>query len=113
MTLALSGFLLLAGVLVQLFCCAGVCRMRTPLDRLHYLAPASFLGPLLIASSIAVAHSSMQLALKALATALVLALSGPLITRVLARAVRIRETGTADPLPEEVLPTAMLPGGQA
>ena len=95
--------LLGAGVLVQLLCCAGVWRMRTPLDRLHYLAPASFLGPLLIAASVVVAGSSLQLALKAVAIALVLALSGPLMTRVLARAVRVREFGTADPLPEEIM----------
>lgn len=98
----LEAMLLFAGVTVELLCCAGMLRMRVIYDRLHYLAPASFLGPLLIVAAIILKAQSLTMALTAVTTLLVLAIGGPVVTRVLARAARARETNSLAPDPGEV-----------
>jgi multicomponent Na+:H+ antiporter subunit G len=99
---AAEAVLLFAGVAVELLCCLGVLRMRVVYDRLHYLAPASFVGPLLIVLAVALRFSSLQLVLKAVAILAVLSITGPIITRVLARAARVRESQTTSPFPDEI-----------
>ena len=94
--------LLFAGIAVELLCCAGVMRMRVVYDRLHYLAPASFLGPLLIALALVVKFQSLLMALKAITILAVLAITGPVVTRVFARAARVREAQSAGITPEEI-----------
>lgn len=89
--------LLFAGVAVELLCCAGMLRMRVIYDRLHYLAPASFLGPLLITAAILLKFQNLLMALTTLTTFVALAVSGPVVTRVLARAARVRETHALTP----------------
>jgi multicomponent Na+:H+ antiporter subunit G len=87
----IEALLLFAGIAVELLCCLGVMRMRSVYDRLHYLAPASFVGPLLIALALVIKFQSLLMALKALTILAVLSLTGPVVTRVLARAARVRE----------------------
>jgi multicomponent Na+:H+ antiporter subunit G len=95
--------LLFAGIAVELLCCAGVLRMRVVYDRLHYLAPASFLGPLLIALALVIKFQSLLMALKALTILAVLAITGPVVTRVFARAARVRDAHPSGITAEEII----------
>lgn len=99
---AVEAALLFSGVAVQLLCCLGVLRMRVVYDRLHYLAPASFLGPLLIALAIVLHDQSLLFVLKALIILAVMATTGPVVTRVLARSARVREAKSTAISPEEI-----------
>lgn len=85
--------LLFAGVLVLVLCSAGVLVMRDPFDRLHYAAAGGW-GALLVAIAILVHESFSLIANKALALAMVLVLSGPVLAHATARAGRIRSRGT-------------------
>jgi monovalent cation/proton antiporter MnhG/PhaG subunit len=87
----LEAILLFAGVAVELLCCLGVFRMRRVYDRLHYLAPASFLGPLLIVLAIVVRFQSLLMVLTAVMILTILSFTGPVISRVLARAAHVRQ----------------------
>ena len=98
---AIEALLLAGGVAVQLFCCVGIWRMRSAYDQLHFLSPASVIGPALIAAAVVIEGTTWQLALKAVTVALLLAATGPVVTRVLARAFRVRQAGTAGLLPGE------------
>lgn len=98
----IEAILLVAGVAVELLCCLGVLRMRSVYDRLHYLAPASFVGPLFIVLAITLRFSALQLVLKSIAILAILALTGPIVTRVLARAARVRSAQTTAPFADEV-----------
>ena len=84
--------LLFGGVLVLLLCAGGLLAMQSVFDRLHY-ASASGWGAGLIALAILVHTSFSLIADKALATALVLIVCGPVLGHVTARAIRIRERG--------------------
>ncbi|HEX4129194.1 MAG TPA: monovalent cation/H(+) antiporter subunit G [Pirellulales bacterium] len=88
--------LLATAVVVLLFSCAGLLAMRDVYTRLHYLAPASTLGPALLAAAVLVNHSSAQACIKVALIVAALAIVNPLVTHVTARAARIRETGRLD-----------------
>jgi multisubunit Na+/H+ antiporter MnhG subunit len=88
----IAAALLAGGVALELVCCLGLIVMRSTLDRLHYVAPASF-GVLLIAAAITVAESASLIADKALATAAILIVTGPVVVHVTARTARTREHG--------------------
>jgi monovalent cation/proton antiporter MnhG/PhaG subunit len=110
---ALEAVLLCGGVAVELLCCIGVLRMRRVYDRLHYLAPAGFIGPLLIALAIVIRFQSQQMALKALTILAVLSLTGPVVSRVLARAARVRESNTTGPFADEAARGAPVSDGRS
>src|SRR5579871_2078268 len=78
------------GVAVELACCVGVLVMADAYDKLHYLGPASIVGPLLIAMAVLVGESFSQAGIKALLTAALLILSSPVLTHATARALYIR-----------------------
>jgi len=78
------------GVAVELGCCVGVLVMADAYDKLHYLGPASIVGPLLIAMAVLVGESFSQAGIKALLTAALLILSSPVLTHATARALYIR-----------------------
>ncbi len=88
--------LLAAGVAVQLLSCVGLLMMRDVYQRLHYLAPAGTLGPVLIAAAVLVHHSSAQACIKGMLIVAVLLVVNPVVTHLTARAARIRETGELD-----------------
>ena len=62
-------------------------------DRLHYLGPASGLGPLLVAGAVVARESLNHQGIEALLVAGVLLVFGPVLTHAMARAARIREHG--------------------
>lgn len=88
--------LLLAGVLILLLCALGVLVMRSAYDRLHYASAAGW-GAALIALAILVRQSLSLIADKALLTAVVVVVCGPVLAHATARAARIRERGEWDP----------------
>jgi multisubunit Na+/H+ antiporter MnhG subunit len=71
----------------------GVVTMPHLYDRLHYLGPASGLGPLLVAGAVVARESLNHQGIEALLVAGVLLVFGPVLTHAMARAARIREHG--------------------
>ena len=84
--------LLALGVTLELFAVLGMLVMRDAFDRLHYVGLAGY-GALLIALAILVHESWSLIADKALATAVVLLLIGPLLVHTTARSFRTRQLG--------------------
>jgi len=84
--------LLVLGVALQLLACLGLIVMRDSFARLHYLAPAGF-GVVAIAAAILVEESFSVIGDKAIATAAVVLLTGPVLAHVTARSARIRRLG--------------------
>ncbi|MFN2475001.1 MAG: cation:proton antiporter [Chthoniobacterales bacterium] len=85
--------LLALAVAVEWICCLGLVAMRNPYDRLHASAPANILPPIFIATAVLVHSGVSQAALKTILIALALLFTAPVVTHVIARAVRIREKG--------------------
>jgi len=84
--------LLVLGVALQLLACLGLIVMRDSFARLHYLAPAGF-GVVAIAGAILVEESFSVIGDKAIATAAVVLLTGPVLAHVTARSARILRLG--------------------
>lgn len=102
MTAVLGDVCLGLGVAVALVCCLGLLRMRTPLDRLHFTAPAATLAAGLVAAAVLLDHPDLQAGLKAVGIAVLLTLGGTVTTHMLARAIRARDTGALVPQPDEL-----------
>lgn len=83
-------------VLVELLCAVGIVVMRSPFDRLHYLAPATTLGPFALAIAVLVAECEGQAKIKAVLVAVVLLTTGPILTHATARAAWTRLQCGAD-----------------
>jgi multicomponent Na+:H+ antiporter subunit G len=84
--------LLALGVGIELMAALGVLAMRTTYERLHYVGAAPF-GALLIALAVLVRDSFSLIADKSLLVALLLLVTGPVMTHATARAARVREHG--------------------
>ncbi len=89
-SLAVGG-LLGFGVVVELACCIGVLVMDDAYDKLHYLGPATIVGPLAIAAAIILRESLSQAGIKALLTAVLLMMASPVLSHATARALYIRQ----------------------
>jgi multicomponent Na+:H+ antiporter subunit G len=90
--------LLFAGVALLLFCALGMLAMASAYDRLHYASAAGW-GALLVALAIVARESLSLIGDKALLTAIVLVVCGPVLSHATARAGRIRERGAWNPDP--------------
>lgn len=84
--------LLILGVALQLLAGLGLVTMRDGFARLHYVAPGGF-GVVAIAAAILVEESFSIIGDKAIATAAVLLLTGPVLVHVTARSARARRLG--------------------
>ena len=94
--------LLALGVGAELLCCVGLVAARDALDRLHYSAAATTVGPVLIGAAILVEESFSAAGIATIITVAALFLLNPALTIATARAARPRrEAGTlhltADP----------------
>jgi multisubunit Na+/H+ antiporter MnhG subunit len=96
------GVLLAGGVAAVLISCAGVVLMRTPLDRLHFTAPAGTIAPVLFAAAVLVEEPLSSAGIKAVLVALLIAITTPALSHATARAARIREHGRWTVLPHEL-----------
>lgn len=86
--------LLAFGVAIELLCCIGLLVMRTAFDRLHYLGPAVFFGPLCIMLATMIEGGAIsQQGIKTLIIFLVLIVTGPIQSYVTARVIRHRAAG--------------------
>ena len=81
------------GVAVQLLSCLGVIFMPNLMDRLHFLTPATSLGPAFIAGAIVTEEALDHQGIEALLVAAFLLCFGPVLTHATARAARIRRHG--------------------
>ena len=85
-SLIVGGLLALA-VSIQLLSCLGVLVSRNSYARLHYIGPSTLLGSTLIAAAVLVRESLSAAGIKALLVALVLLITGPVISHATARAI--------------------------
>jgi multicomponent Na+:H+ antiporter subunit G len=83
--------LLVAGVTVIVVSCLGVLVVPGAYQKLHFAAPASSLGGVLVGAGLAVEAAVFTSAFKDVFTVLVLAVTGPVVTTATARAVRARD----------------------
>jgi multicomponent Na+:H+ antiporter subunit G len=97
----IAGALLVAGVGVQVLACIGLAVGRGPFDRLHLMAPATMLGGPLVCAAILVNESFSQGGIKAVIVAVILLVTGPVLSHATARAARLRATGHVPVLPSE------------
>ncbi len=93
--------LLVGAVSVEFACALGLWTIRDSFDRLHFLGPASTLGPLLVAAAIVLEESLSTSGVKALVAAILLLLTSPILTHATARAARVRQYGHWKALPYE------------
>jgi multisubunit Na+/H+ antiporter MnhG subunit len=84
--------LLVAGGLLQALAVLGLCLLRSPYDRLHYVGLAGF-GALLIAVAVAFREGFSLIGDKALLVGAVLVMSGPVLVHTTMRSLLIREHG--------------------
>jgi multisubunit Na+/H+ antiporter MnhG subunit len=83
---------LIAGTALDVFAVLGMSVMRDAFDRLHYVGLAGY-GALLIAVAIVVRESWSLIGDKALLTAALLLIIGPVLVHTTARSLRTREHG--------------------
>jgi multicomponent Na+:H+ antiporter subunit G len=89
------------GVAIELVCCVGMVAMHNAFDRLHFLGPASTVGPVCIAAAIVVSDSLSQSGVKAVIIAALLIAMGPVLTHATGRALRVRQFDHWGALPTE------------
>lgn len=83
--------LLIVGVAVLVLSCLGVLLAPGAYEKLHFAAPASSLGGVLVGTALAVEAGAVSDGFKEMLTVLVLAITGPVVTTATARAVRARD----------------------
>ena len=84
--LVVGGLLLLA-VAVEVACAVGLLVLDNALDRLHFVGPATIVGPLAVAAAVWVEQGLDAASVKATLVLLLLVLSGPILSYVMARVV--------------------------
>jgi multicomponent Na+:H+ antiporter subunit G len=85
--------LLALAVAVALASCLGMAVMRDPYQKLHYLAPAASIGPVLIMIAVLLEEGLKQAGIKAILVAAVTFIMNAVLSHATARAFRIRELG--------------------
>lgn len=90
------------GVAVELACCLGLLVTKNAIDRLHYAAAATALGPALVAAAVCVDEGVFTSSgLDAIAVAVLLALLGGALGVATARVIRVNDRGTLESTPAE------------
>jgi multisubunit Na+/H+ antiporter MnhG subunit len=88
---AVIAALLGLAVLVEAICCAGILAMKTPLQRLHFVGPASMVCPALVALAVMVSkHPLSGAGLKALAIAAIVIAFAPVLSHATGRTALAR-----------------------
>ena len=78
--------LLIFGIGIEVLSCLGLLVLRGAFDRLHFLGPASTLGPVAIGAAILLDSRQFADIVKVLLIVAVLLLANPLLTHATARA---------------------------
>lgn len=84
-------------VLVEWLCLFGLLVMRNPYDRLHAIGPASILPPIFIVIAVLLDSGWSANSAKVIFIAVILLITGPLLTHAIARAARVQEKGALVP----------------
>ena len=92
---------LAVGVIVEVVSCFGMWRVKDTFDRLHFLGPASTIGPVAIALFVLIEYGFGPAGIKTIVLTVALAVFGPVLSHATARAARIREFGSWQILEEE------------
>lgn len=92
MRAAVVVILLVLGVGLELVAVLGLCVMRNPYDRLHYVGLAGF-GALLVGVSVIIRQSFSLIGDKSLLVGVMLILSSPIVAQTTLRSLLIRERG--------------------
>lgn len=71
----------------------GANAMDDVFDRLHFLSPATTVAPVAIAAAIIVEESFSPAGIKSLIVAVLMVVTGPVLTHATARAARVRQFG--------------------
>jgi monovalent cation/proton antiporter MnhG/PhaG subunit len=98
---ALIDLLLGLSVLVQLVSAVGLLAMPNLYDRLHFLAPAGMLAPVLVAGAVVTTESLDHQGIIVVLLAIFFAVFQPVVAHATARAARIREHGDWRPRDDE------------
>jgi multisubunit Na+/H+ antiporter MnhG subunit len=93
--------LLAIAFLVALASCIGMAVMHDAYQRLHYLAPAASISPVLIMVAVLLEEGVKQAGIKAILVAAVTFVMNAVLSHATARAFRIRELGQLLPRPEQ------------
>jgi multicomponent Na+:H+ antiporter subunit G len=93
-----------AAVLITLVSIAGMLRLRSPFQRMHFIAPPASLSALFVTVAIFLDRGIKPESLKALLTTLVLIGMNTIVTHAAARAFRIAEVEDWSPKPGEEVP---------
>jgi multicomponent Na+:H+ antiporter subunit G len=89
--------LLALTVAFELISCAGLWALRTPFDRLHLTGLAAVTGPVLLAVAVLIDQGLGQAGIKAILIALLVLITGPVLTHAIARVAYLREFGSLAP----------------
>jgi multicomponent Na+:H+ antiporter subunit G len=93
--------LLFGVVAIELACALALVVVKDSFDRLHFLGPATSLGPLLVVAALVIENALSTNGVKAILTGGLLLVTAPILTHATARAARVRQFGHWEPLPFE------------
>lgn len=99
--LSIEVVLLAGAVGLELVCATALLLVHDPFDRLHFLGPASSIGPALVALAIVMEEALSTNGVKAIVVAALLLITSPVLTHATARAARVRQYGHWQALPAE------------
>ncbi len=93
--------LLACAVAIAFVCTVGMLVMRDAYQRLHYLAPAASISPVLIMIAVLLEEKLTQSGIKSILVAAVMFVMNAILSHATARAFRIRELGQVLPRPDQ------------
>ncbi len=87
--------LLFFGVAVELGCALGLVLSRNVYARLHFVGPATTIGPAAIAMAVLISEGFSQAGIKGLIIAGILVITSPILTHATARMASTTEQGAS------------------
>lgn len=93
--------LLALAVLVVAAAAAGVLAMKDAPARLHYVAPAAVVAPVLVAAAVFVREGLDENTGETLVALFFMVAAGPYLSHATIRAIRVRDRGDWRPRPDE------------
>jgi multisubunit Na+/H+ antiporter MnhG subunit len=93
--------LLGVGVAAVLLGCLGLLASSGPFEQLHFTGPPTTIAPAAIAAAVLIEEPLSSMGVKAVLTAGILLVTGPVLVHATARAIRIRRHGEFVILEEE------------
>jgi multicomponent Na+:H+ antiporter subunit G len=88
---ALAGALVVIALLSLFVCAVGVVLAHDAFERLHFSGAVSTIPPVAVALAVLLGRGAGQLAVKAALVAIVVLVTGPVLTHATARAARLRQ----------------------